>query len=45
MQNAPSCACRTNALPEGCNSPQKPPYGLIAEQISGTGLSAKRHEN
>ena len=34
-----------NALPHGCNSPQTPPYGLIAEQISGTAFTAKRHEN
>src|SRR5262245_1237330 len=34
-----------NALPQGRNSPQMPPYGLIAEQISGTAFTAKRHEN
>ncbi|WP_211829626.1 homogentisate 1,2-dioxygenase [Kistimonas asteriae] len=34
-----------DALPTGQNSPQSPPYGLIAEQISGTGFTARRHEN
>ncbi|HEU5276731.1 MAG TPA: homogentisate 1,2-dioxygenase [Xanthobacteraceae bacterium] len=33
------------ALPVGRNSPQKPPYGLYAEQISGTAFTAPRHEN
>ena len=33
------------ALPVGCNSPQKPPFGLYAEQLSGTAFTAPRHEN
>lgn len=33
------------ALPEGRNSPQRPPYGLIAEQLSGSAFTAKRAEN
>ncbi|MFN0315233.1 MAG: homogentisate 1,2-dioxygenase [Burkholderiales bacterium] len=33
------------ALPIGRNSPQKCPYGLYAEQISGTAFTAPRHDN
>ena len=33
------------ALPVGRNSPQKPPFGLYAEQLSGTAFRAPRHEN
>ena len=33
------------ALPEGQNSPQKAPYGLYAEQFSGTAFTAPRHLN
>ena len=33
------------ALPQGQNSPQKPPFGLYAEQISGTAFTAPRSEN
>jgi homogentisate 1,2-dioxygenase len=33
------------ALPVGRNSPQRAPYGLYAEQISGTAFTAARHEN
>lgn len=33
------------ALPEGQNSPQKVPYGLYAEQLSGTAFTAPRSEN
>jgi len=33
------------ALPIGQNSPQKPPFGLYAEQLSGTAFTAPRHEN
>ena len=33
------------ALPVGRNSPQRPPLGLYAEQISGTAFTAPRHEN
>jgi homogentisate 1,2-dioxygenase len=33
------------ALPEGRNSPQHCPYGLYAEQLSGTAFTAPRHSN
>lgn len=33
------------SLPIGMNSPQKPPYGLYAEKLSGTAFTAPRHEN
>jgi homogentisate 1,2-dioxygenase len=33
------------ALPRGQNSPQKVPYGLYAEQLSGSAFTAVRHEN
>jgi homogentisate 1,2-dioxygenase len=33
------------ALPEGQNSPQKCPYGLFAEQLSGSSFTMARHEN
>lgn len=33
------------ALPIGRNSPQRPPYGLYAEQLSGTAFTAPRAEN
>ena len=33
------------ALPEGRNSPQRVPYGLYAEQLSGTAFTAPRREN
>ena len=33
------------ALPEGRNSPQRPPFGLYAEQLSGTAFTAPRDEN
>lgn len=32
------------ALPKGQNSPQKVPYGLVAEQISGSAFTAPRSE-
>ncbi|MDC8011079.1 homogentisate 1,2-dioxygenase [Tahibacter soli] len=32
-------------LPVGRNSPQKVPYGLYAEQLSGTAFTAPRHVN
>ena len=34
-----------NALPVGRNSPQKPAFGLYAEQLSGSAFTAPRHEN
>ena len=33
------------ALPVGRNSPQKPPFGLYPEQLSGTAFTAPRAEN
>jgi len=33
------------ALPEGRNSPQRCPYGLYAEQLSGTAFTAPRADN
>ena len=33
------------ALPKGRNSPQRPAYGLYAEQLSGSPFTAPRHEN
>ena len=33
------------ALPKGRNSPQRPAYGLYAEQLSGTAFTMARHEN
>ncbi len=33
------------ALPVGRNSPQRPPYGLYAEQFSGTAFTAPRGDN
>jgi homogentisate 1,2-dioxygenase len=33
------------ALPDGRNSPQRPAFGLYAEQLSGTAFTAPRHEN
>ncbi|MDG1940588.1 MAG: homogentisate 1,2-dioxygenase [Paracoccaceae bacterium] len=35
----------TGALPNGQNSPQKCPYGLYAEQLSGTPFTAPRGKN
>ncbi|OZA81844.1 MAG: hypothetical protein B7X77_01430, partial [Caulobacter sp. 39-67-4] len=32
------------ALPVGQNSPQQVPFGLYAEQLSGTAFTAPRHE-
>ncbi|KAM3965807.1 homogentisate 1,2-dioxygenase [Aphomia sociella] len=36
---------RPNALPVGQNNPQICPYGLYAEQLSGTAFTAPRHDN
>ena len=33
------------ALPQGRNSPQRPAFGLYAEQLSGTAFTAPRHDN
>jgi homogentisate 1,2-dioxygenase len=41
--------CSSEALPDALpvdqNSPQRCPYGLYAEQVSGTAFTAPRHEN
>jgi homogentisate 1,2-dioxygenase len=36
---------RPGALPRHQNSPRRVPYGLYAEQINGTGFTARRAEN
>ena len=33
------------ALPQGRNSPQRPPFGLYTEQLSGSSFTSPRHEN
>jgi homogentisate 1,2-dioxygenase len=33
------------ALPKGRNSPQRPAFGLYAEQLSGSAFTSPRHEN
>ena len=33
------------ALPKGRNSPQRPGFGLYAEQLSGSSFTAPRHDN
>src|SRR3954468_4742256 len=33
------------ALPRGRNSPQRPAFGLYAEQLSGSSFTSPRHEN
>jgi len=33
------------ALPQGRNSPQRPAFGLYAEQVSGSSFTSPRHEN
>ncbi len=33
------------ALPQARNSPQRPPFGLYTEQLSGSAFTAPRHEN
>jgi len=40
-----SSEAEKGALPLGQNSPQAAPYGLYAEQLSGTSFVAQRHEN
>ena len=43
--NEHSTEALPGALPQGRNSPQRCPYGLYAEQLSGTAFTAPRHEN
>jgi len=40
-----SSECLEGALPEGQNNPQKCPYGLYAEQISGSAFTCPRDTN
>ncbi|OGQ14047.1 MAG: homogentisate 1,2-dioxygenase, partial [Deltaproteobacteria bacterium RIFCSPHIGHO2_02_FULL_40_11] len=40
-----SVEAEKGALPQGQNNPQKPPYGLYAEQLSGTSFTSPRHLN
>jgi len=39
------CEAAPGALPKGRNSPQRPAYGLYAEQLSGSSFTSPRHEN
>src|SRR6266403_5075024 len=43
--NAFATEALTGALPTGQNSPQRAPYGLYAEQFSGTAFTAPRGSN
>ena len=43
--NVHSTEAVAGALPVGRNSPQHVPYGLYAEQLSGTAFTAPRHQN
>lgn len=43
--NAFATEAHPATLPVGRNSPQKPPFGLYAEQLSGSAFTAPRHEN
>jgi len=43
--NSFATECLPGALPVGRNSPQRAPYGLYAEQVSGTAFTAPRAEN
>jgi homogentisate 1,2-dioxygenase len=43
--NAFESEAAPGALPQGQNSPQKVPFGLYAEQLSGTAFTAPRAEN
>ena len=43
--NSFATECLPGALPVGRNSPQRAPYGLYAEQLSGTAFTAPRAEN
>jgi len=45
LGNHVSTEAMPGALPVGRNSPQKPAFGLYAEQLSGTAFTAPRHEN
>lgn len=45
FNNQFSTEAKAGALPEGQSMPQKPPFGLYAEQINGTAFTSSRHEN
>jgi homogentisate 1,2-dioxygenase len=45
FENTHSTEAEPGALPIGRNSPQKPPLGLYAEQLSGTAFTAPRAAN
>jgi homogentisate 1,2-dioxygenase len=45
FENAFATEAVAGALPLGRNSPQRPPLGLYAEQLSGTAFTAPRHSN
>ncbi len=43
--NSFATEAQPGALPIGRNSPQRPPLGLYAEQLSGSAFTAPRHSN
>ncbi|MEO7148595.1 MAG: homogentisate 1,2-dioxygenase, partial [Rhodanobacteraceae bacterium] len=43
--NEHATEAQSGALPVGRNSPQRAPYGLYTEQLSGTAFTAPRHAN
>ncbi|QYS97887.1 Homogentisate 1,2-dioxygenase [Trichoderma simmonsii] len=45
FQSYHETAAIEDALPIGQNSPQKPPFGLYSEKLSGTAFTAPRSEN
>jgi homogentisate 1,2-dioxygenase len=45
FSNHVSTEAVAGALPIGRNAPQRPAFGLYAEQLSGTAFTAPRHEN
>ena len=45
FENQHTSEALAGALPLGRNSPQRPPYGLYAEQISGSAFTAPRATN
>lgn len=45
FENCHSTEAEAGALPIGRNSPQQPPFGLYAEQLSGTAFTAPRAVN
>ncbi|HVV88021.1 MAG TPA: iron-containing alcohol dehydrogenase [Kofleriaceae bacterium] len=43
--NALASEARPGALPRAQNSPRRVPYGLVAEQVNGTGFTVRRADN